>query len=201
MEPKAQAEWEWENQPEVRKTARTKEIYVLARTAELDGTHRSFRPSRRVTRPAGTVPTTTKQLSKENQKWHSLQIPPARTAPALNRRSTQPADGLERHDLRGLAVGESSSTGTYRALVAGDNFVGFAHEGIVNPTSGTKRVKVRQKGIVRLTVVGVTGVADHGDAVYASADGTFTKASTSNTQIGKVSSGSPARPATCTSRA
>lgn len=41
-EPKAQAEWEWDNQPVVRKTAKTKEIYVLARTAELDGTHRSF---------------------------------------------------------------------------------------------------------------------------------------------------------------
>lgn len=86
----------------------------------------------------------------------------------------------------GGAVGESSSTGTYRALVAGDTFVGFAHEGVVNPTSGSKRVKVRQKGIVRLSVTGVTGVADHGDAVYASADGTFTKSSTSNSQIGKV---------------
>lgn len=42
MEPKAQAEWEWENKPEVRKTARTKDIYVIARAAELDGTHRSF---------------------------------------------------------------------------------------------------------------------------------------------------------------
>jgi ATP-dependent protease ClpP protease subunit len=41
-EPNAQAEWEWENKPEVRKSARSKEIYVLARVAELDGTHRSF---------------------------------------------------------------------------------------------------------------------------------------------------------------
>jgi ATP-dependent protease ClpP protease subunit len=41
-EPKAQAEWEWDNQPLVRKTASSKEIYVLARTAELNGTHRSF---------------------------------------------------------------------------------------------------------------------------------------------------------------
>jgi hypothetical protein len=86
----------------------------------------------------------------------------------------------------GSAVGESSSTGTYRALVAGDTFVGFAHENVVNPTSGTKRVKVRQKGIIRLSITGVTGVADHGDAVYASADGTFTKSSTSNSQIGKI---------------
>jgi hypothetical protein len=41
-EPKAQAEWEWEHQPSARKSASSKEIYVLARTAELDGTHRSF---------------------------------------------------------------------------------------------------------------------------------------------------------------
>lgn len=86
----------------------------------------------------------------------------------------------------GSAVGESSSTGTYRALVAGDTFVGFAHEGVVNPTSGSKRVKVRQKGIIRLSVTNVSGVAQHGDAVYASADGTFTTASTGNSQIGKV---------------
>lgn len=40
--PKAQAEWEWDNNPKARQTARSKEIYILARTAELEGTHRSF---------------------------------------------------------------------------------------------------------------------------------------------------------------
>jgi hypothetical protein len=86
----------------------------------------------------------------------------------------------------GSAVGESSSAGTYRALVAGDNFVGFAHEQVINPTSGTKRVKVRTKGTVRIAVTGTSAVAQNGDAVYASADGTFTTSSTSNTQIGKI---------------
>ncbi len=42
MAPKQQAEWEWDNRPSVRKTASSKEIYVLAREAELSGTHRSF---------------------------------------------------------------------------------------------------------------------------------------------------------------
>jgi ATP-dependent Clp endopeptidase proteolytic subunit ClpP len=41
-EAKAQAAHEWDTRPAVRKTARSKEIYILARTAELDGTHRQF---------------------------------------------------------------------------------------------------------------------------------------------------------------
>ena len=41
-EAKAQAEHEWDTSPTARKSARTKDIYVLARTAELDGTHRTF---------------------------------------------------------------------------------------------------------------------------------------------------------------
>lgn len=86
----------------------------------------------------------------------------------------------------GSAVGESTTAGTYRALVAGDTFAGFAHEGAVNPTSGAVRVKVRQKGIVRLTVATASAVTNNGETVYASADGTFTLASTSNSSIGKV---------------
>jgi hypothetical protein len=39
---KAQAEREWDTRPTVRKSASSKEIYVLARTAELNGTHRQF---------------------------------------------------------------------------------------------------------------------------------------------------------------
>ncbi len=42
MEPKQQAEWEWDHLADARKTARSKDIYVIARTAELNGTHRSF---------------------------------------------------------------------------------------------------------------------------------------------------------------
>jgi len=86
----------------------------------------------------------------------------------------------------GSAIGESTTTGTYRALVAGDTFVGFAHEGAVNPSGGAVRVKVRQKGIARLTVATASAVTQNGETVYASADGTFTLASTSNSSIGKV---------------
>jgi ATP-dependent protease ClpP protease subunit len=86
----------------------------------------------------------------------------------------------------GSAVGQSGTAGTYRALVAGDTFAGFAHEQVINPTSGSKRVKVRQKGIVRLTVATAIAVTQNSETVYASADGTFTLASTSNSSIGKV---------------
>jgi ATP-dependent protease ClpP protease subunit len=44
MEPRQQAEWEWENKPSVRKEAKQgKEIWVLGRTAQLDGSHRDFK--------------------------------------------------------------------------------------------------------------------------------------------------------------
>jgi hypothetical protein len=86
----------------------------------------------------------------------------------------------------GSAVGQSGTAGTYRALVAGDTFAGFAHEQVVNPTGGSKRVKVRQKGIVRLTVATASSVSNNSETVYASADGTFTLAATSNSAIGKV---------------
>ncbi len=87
----------------------------------------------------------------------------------------------------GSAVGESTTAGTYRALVGGDNFAGFAHEQVINASGGTKRVKVRQKGIIRVAVTGATAVTDNSAAVYASDDGTFTLTATSaNTQIGKV---------------
>ena len=87
----------------------------------------------------------------------------------------------------GSAVSEDSTNGNYNALVGGSTFVGFAHEQVINPTSGTKRVKVRQKGIVRLAVTGASAVTDNGVTVYASDDGTFTLTSTTTvTSIGKV---------------
>jgi len=86
----------------------------------------------------------------------------------------------------GSAVGQSTTAGTYRALVAGDTFAGFAHEGVVNPASGTKRVNVRQQGIARLVVVGATANTNNSEKVYASDDGTFTLTVTSNSYIGKV---------------
>lgn len=42
LSPKAQAEWEWDNQPEAKTQASCKDNYVFARAAELDGSHRTF---------------------------------------------------------------------------------------------------------------------------------------------------------------
>jgi hypothetical protein len=42
LDAKAQAAWEWDNDPETHKTAANKDIYVAAREAELAGTHRTY---------------------------------------------------------------------------------------------------------------------------------------------------------------
>lgn len=86
----------------------------------------------------------------------------------------------------GSAVGQSTTAGTFRALVAADTFAGFAHEQVINPSSGTKRVKVRQVGVARLAVTGATAVTGNTEKVYASADGTFTMSATGNSYIGKI---------------
>ncbi len=88
---------------------------------------------------------------------------------------------------QGSAVGDDGS-GYARALVAGDPFRGFAWANATNTsaTDGAIDVEVRKTGEVTLAVTGVTGVADIDDAVYASADGTFTKTATSNSAIGKI---------------
>lgn len=88
----------------------------------------------------------------------------------------------------GAACGESSSTGNARPLVAGDTFLGFATAKADNAGGaiGDVNVRVRQKGIVKLTIAG-TLTDDHLNvAIYASDDNAFTTASTGNTQIGKL---------------
>lgn len=93
----------------------------------------------------------------------------------------------------GSAVGLSSSLA--RPLVAADPFGGFCTEYCdstvsANPAIPTigyaLRAKVKSKGVVKLSVVGASGVTNEGAAVYASDDNTFTLTSTSNTLIGKV---------------
>jgi len=90
----------------------------------------------------------------------------------------------------GAAVGESSTTGTFRPLVAGDNFAGFAtrkaDNTAVGAAAGDVNVNVKQKGKIQLSVTGVTGVTDEGSTVYASDDDTFTLSSTGNSAIGKI---------------
>ena len=89
---------------------------------------------------------------------------------------------------RGAAVGENSSTGNARPLSGGDNFLGFAEAKADNASGsiGDVNVKVRSRGIVKLTVTGVTADDDLGVAVYASDDNTFTTTASGATQIGKL---------------
>lgn len=88
----------------------------------------------------------------------------------------------------GAAVGESSATGIFRPLVAGDNFAGFAVKKADNSAGAASaiNVKVQQKGRIELEVTGVTAVTDEGSTVYASDDNTFTLSSSSNSAIGKI---------------
>jgi hypothetical protein len=87
----------------------------------------------------------------------------------------------------GAAVGENGA-GYFRPLVAADNFAGFAVRKADNTggAAGDKNVKVRQKGRIQLSVVGVTAVTDEGSTVYASDDDTFTLTATGNSAIGKI---------------
>lgn len=88
----------------------------------------------------------------------------------------------------GAAVGESSTTGTYRPLAGGDTFGGFAVAQCDNTggSAAAKRIKVYRKGVVRLTVTGVSDRTSVDNAVYATDDDTFTLTASGATQIGKV---------------
>jgi hypothetical protein len=87
----------------------------------------------------------------------------------------------------GSAVGDNGS-GLARPLVAADVFLGFSIAKADNSAGAASdiAVRVRQRGVVQLTVTGVASADDVGSTVYASDDDTFTLTSTSNTAIGKV---------------
>ncbi|MBJ3776391.1 capsid cement protein [Acuticoccus mangrovi] len=88
----------------------------------------------------------------------------------------------------GAAVGENAA-GYSRPLVAGDPFQGFAVAKVDNATgaAGDKRVTVRRKGLIRLTVAGASAItANDGSKVYAADDNTFTLTAGSNSLIGVV---------------
>jgi hypothetical protein len=88
----------------------------------------------------------------------------------------------------GAAVGESSSAGTCRPLVAGDTFLGFAVEQCANESgaAAAKQVKLLAKGRVWLSLTNGDNIDDLGVTVYASDDDTFTTASTSNSAVGRL---------------
>lgn len=86
----------------------------------------------------------------------------------------------------GSAVGLS---GDYaRALVAGDQFLGFCEEGVDNAAGldGALDVHVLTVGRVKVAVTGVTGNGDIGKIVYASSDNDFTLTEGSNSPIGRI---------------
>jgi len=86
----------------------------------------------------------------------------------------------------GAAVGDNGS-GYARPLVAGDPFRGFAERKSDNASgsAGDVRVRVRDKGLVKLAI-GSLAITDVGKDVYASDDDTFTLTQGSNTRVGYV---------------
>lgn len=79
----------------------------------------------------------------------------------------------------GAAVGELNDTGTHQPLGTGstvDRFAGFATEKADNSAGAASaiKVKVKQRGRVKLAVTGATAVTDVGTTVWASDDNTFT---------------------------
>jgi hypothetical protein len=88
----------------------------------------------------------------------------------------------------GAAVGESSSDGTCRPLVAGDTFLGFAVETVDNSagSAAATNVKIAQSGYVWLTVTNGDNINDLGITIYASDDDTFTSVASGNSAVGKL---------------
>lgn len=86
----------------------------------------------------------------------------------------------------GAAVGENA--GNVRPLVAADAFKGFADRKVDNSSgaAGAKTCHLRQRGVITLSVTGVTGVSDEGSTVYATDDDTFTLTASGASAVGKV---------------
>ena len=81
----------------------------------------------------------------------------------------------------GAVVTLDPTADTVGAFAADDDFVGFA---ITKAVEGTQtHVKVRSRGLVRLTTDGTPSV---GDAVYATDNTTFTQTVGTNLRVGTV---------------
>jgi hypothetical protein len=89
--------------------------------------------------------------------------------------------------FEGSAVGIVVGTGLARALVAGDQFAGFADRQADNSAGAASaiRVRIREEGKAQLAIASLAATDIH-KLVYASADGTFTLTATSNSLIGHV---------------
>ncbi len=80
------------------------------------------------------------------------------------------------------------SSGDVGPLSTSETFAGFALQKIDNGSgaAAAEKVKIRERGCIKLSVATANDDDDVGAAVYASDDATFTLASTGNLQIGKV---------------
>lgn len=80
------------------------------------------------------------------------------------------------------------ASGDVGPALTSESFVGFATQQIDNSagSAGAVEVQIRQRGVVKLTVAGVTGDSDVGSAVYLTDDNTFTLTASGALQIGKV---------------
>jgi hypothetical protein len=93
---------------------------------------------------------------------------------------------------QGAAVGDpatgTGADGYAHPIDASDAFLGFCEKKADNSAgaAGAINVLVRQRGAVKLTVVGVTGTGDIGSTVYLTDDNTFTLASTGGIAMGKM---------------
>lgn len=89
----------------------------------------------------------------------------------------------------GAAVGDNGS-GLARPLAGGDPFLGFAYENADNTGTGHAasaiKVKVKARGVAKLTVVGASSTADVSELVYAADDDTFTLTASGASAIGRV---------------
>lgn len=87
----------------------------------------------------------------------------------------------------GAAVGDNGS-GVARPLVSADPFLGFCTEKADNSTGAASAIncKVRSKGVVKLSVTGVSSTADVTEKVYATDDDTFTLTASGASAIGRV---------------
>jgi hypothetical protein len=87
----------------------------------------------------------------------------------------------------GAAVGDNGS-GYARPLVAADPFLGFSETKYDNSAgaAGAVTCRVRENGLIKLSVTGVTALTDRESNVYASDDNTFTLTKSTNTLVGRV---------------
>jgi len=89
--------------------------------------------------------------------------------------------------FEGSALTHNASGDVTPLLVAG-TFVGFCEKNADNSAgaAGDIKVKVRQRGIIKLDVVGVNDDDDVSAAVFASDDDTFTLTTAAALRIGKI---------------